>query len=169
MRAIARVHTVDPGSTSPPGRTSDTSAPAALDVGSGGGAREVISPRESGPEALSVVGRGVAQRLASVTLGIMYDTRDSEFVTRRGIYYQAGVGPTLGTAEGIAFGEASVVLAHFAPLPGPFVFASRFVASFQFGRIPFYDLAQGGNFEPQYLVGSENGVRGVPEGRYIGP
>jgi hypothetical protein len=49
------------------------------------------------------------------------------------------------------------------------VFASRFVASFQFGRIPFYDLAQGGPFDTQYLLGSESGVRGVPVGRYAGP
>jgi outer membrane protein assembly factor BamA len=121
------------------------------------------------PDGSPVAWGGSSMGLASVTVGVMYDTRDSEFVTRRGVYYQAGVGPTLGTAEGIAYGEASVVLAHFAPLPGPFVFASRFVASFQFGRIPFYDLAQGGNYEPQYLVGSENGVRGVPFGRYAGP
>jgi outer membrane protein assembly factor BamA len=60
------------------------------------------------------------------------------------------------------------VLAHFAPLGGPFIFASRFVASFQVGRVPFYDLAQGGVFEPQYLLGGENGVRGVPQGRYAG-
>jgi hypothetical protein len=110
-----------------------------------------------------------AAALAGLAVGAMYDTRDSEFVTRRGIFYQVGVGPTLGSAEGVAFGEASLVLSHFAPLPGPFVFASRFVASFQFGRVPFYDLAQGGIFEPQNLLGSENGVRGVPFGRYAGP
>ncbi|MGH7439732.1 MAG: BamA/TamA family outer membrane protein [Polyangiaceae bacterium] len=121
------------------------------------------------PDGNPVTYGGSAMGLAGLTVGAMYDTRDSEFVTRQGIFYQVGVGPTLGTAEGVAFGEASVVLAHFAPLPGPFVFASRFVASFQFGRIPFYDLAQGGNFEPQYLLGSENGVRGVPFGRYAGP
>jgi hypothetical protein len=121
------------------------------------------------PDGSAVVYGGSGAGLAGLAVGAMYDTRDSEFVTRRGIFYQAGIGPTVGTAEGVAFGEASLVLAHFAPLPGPFVFASRFVASFQFGRIPFYDLAQGGIFEPQNLLGSENGVRGVPFGRYAGP
>ncbi len=120
------------------------------------------------PDGSQVAYGGVGLGLAGLAVGVMYDTRDSEFVTRRGIFYQAGVGPTFGTDQGIAFGEASVVLAHFAPLPGPFVFASRFVASFQFGRVPFYDLAQGGIFEPQNLLGSENGVRGVPFGRYAG-
>jgi hypothetical protein len=120
------------------------------------------------PDGSPVAVGGAPAGLAGATVGVMIDTRDSEFVTRRGIFYQIGVGPTVGSAEGVAFGEASLVLAHFAPLPGPFVFASRFVASFQFGRVPFYDLAQGGNFEPQYLLGGESGVRGVPFGRYAG-
>jgi hypothetical protein len=106
--------------------------------------------------------------LTSLSAGVMIDTRDSEFVTTRGIYYQLGVAATAGTAEDVAYGEAAAVLAHYAPIGGPFIFASRFVASFQFGRVPFYDQAQGGVFEPQYLLGGETGVRGVPNGRYAG-
>jgi Omp85 superfamily domain len=111
---------------------------------------------------------GSSMLLAGLAAGVIYDTRDSEFVTRSGAYYQAGVGATGGTSDGVAYGEASTVLAHFAPLPGPFIFANRFVASFQAGHVPFYDLAQGGVFEPQYLLGGETGVRGVPMGRYAG-
>jgi hypothetical protein len=106
--------------------------------------------------------------LAGVAAGVIIDTRDSEFVTRRGIFYQMGVEATGGTTDGVGYGEASAVLSHYAPLGNKLVFASRFVASFQFGHVPFYDLAQGGVFEPQYLFGSENGVRGVPNGRYSG-
>jgi hypothetical protein len=106
--------------------------------------------------------------LTGIAAGVMYDTRDSEFVTRRGVFYQLGLGATVGSEERVAYGEAAAVLAHYAPLPGPFLFASRFVMSFQFGRVPFYDLAQGGVFEPQYLVGGQEGVRGVPQGRYEG-
>jgi hypothetical protein len=106
--------------------------------------------------------------LAGIGGGVMYDTRDSEFVTRRGVFYQLGAGATVGTSQQVAYGEAAMVLAHYAPLVGPFLFASRFVLSFQFGRVPFYDLAQGGVFEPQYLLGGETGVRGVPQGRYAG-
>lgn len=106
--------------------------------------------------------------LGGLAAGVFVDTRDSEFITRRGVFYQLGVGGTVGTAEGVGYGEASAVLAHYAPLPGPFIFASRFVASFEFGRVPFYDLMQGGVFEPQYLFGGEQGVRGVPNGRYAG-
>jgi hypothetical protein len=111
---------------------------------------------------------GSSMFLAGLSGGVMIDTRDSEFVTTRGIFYQLGLAGTVGTSENVAFGELSAVLAHYAPLFGPFIFASRIVTSFQFGRVPFYDLAQGGAFEPQYLLGGETGVRGVPMGRYAG-
>jgi hypothetical protein len=117
-----------------------------------------------GPRAIGVR----SALLAGISAGFIADTRDSEFITRSGLYYQVGVGGTLGSAEHVAYGEASAVVAHYAPLGGPFTFASRLVASFQFGRVPFYDLAQGGIFEPQYLFGGETGVRGVPQGRYAG-
>lgn len=106
--------------------------------------------------------------LGGLAAGAMIDTRDTEFVTRRGIFYQAGLGYTVGTNSGIAYGNASLVLAHYAPLFGPLIFAQRFVASFEDGRVPFYDLQQGGTFEPQNLLGGETGIRGVPQGRYAG-
>ena len=106
--------------------------------------------------------------LATASAGVVVDTRDSEFVTRRGYFYQVGVAATAGSADLASYGEASAVLSNYAPLGSTFIFASRFVGSYQFGRVPFYDLAQGGVFEPQYLLGGENGVRGVPQGRYAG-
>jgi hypothetical protein len=106
--------------------------------------------------------------LGTASAGVMLDTRDSEFVTRSGVYYQLGVAGTVGSADLASYGEGSAVLAHYAPLGPTFIFANRFVGSFQFGRVPFYDLAQGGVFEPQYLLGSEQGVRGVPLARYAG-
>jgi outer membrane protein assembly factor BamA len=121
------------------------------------------------PDGSPVIVGGQSSLLAGLAAGIMIDRRDSEFVTRQGFFYQVGAGATVGSAEQVAYGNASAVLAHYAPLGESLVFASRFVASFQFGRVPFYDLAQGGTFEPQYLLGSETGVRGVPIGRYAGP
>lgn len=113
--------------------------------------------------------RGVdAAGLGGLAAGLFYDTRDSEFVTTRGVFYQLGAGATAGSSDGVVYGNTSAVLASYAPLVGPLIFASRLVASFDFGHVPFYDLAQGGTFEPQYLFGGENGVRGVPNGRYAG-
>jgi outer membrane protein assembly factor BamA len=125
-----------------------------------------VTPQGPG-EAPIAIGEQSAL-LVGIAAGVMFDTRNSEFVTTRGLYYQIGVGTTVGSAEQVRYGEAAAVLSHYAPLGGPFSFASRFVASFQFGRVPFYDLAQGGVFEPQYLLGGETGVRGVPQGRYAG-
>lgn len=106
--------------------------------------------------------------LAGVAAGFIVDTRDTEFVTSSGIFYQVGVGVTVGSSSVRTYENASAVLAHYAPLGGPFIYASRVVASFEWRDVPFYDLAQGGTFEPQYLLGSESGVRGVPQGRYAG-
>jgi hypothetical protein len=106
--------------------------------------------------------------LETLAVGFMVDTRDSEFLPSRGIFYQVGIAGTLGTQENVRFGEASAVLSHFARLGGPFIFASRMVGSFQVGEVPFYELQQGGVFNPQYLVGGSRGVRGVRLGRYAG-
>ncbi len=106
--------------------------------------------------------------LAELAAGVMLDTRDNEFVTTRGIFYQLGVGGTVGSTQSITYGEVAGVFSHYAALGGPFIFATRVVASFQFGRVPFYDQQQAGVFDPQYVLGSEWGVRGVPQGRYSG-
>jgi hypothetical protein len=120
------------------------------------------------PSGAAAVPGGQAALLASLTAGVMIDTRNSEFITRSGIFYQLGISGVAGSAEQVGYGEIATVLAHYAPLGGPFIFANRVVASFQFGRVPFYDLQQGGVFEPQGLLGGETGVRGVPQGRYAG-
>ncbi len=116
----------------------------------------------------AVLAGGQTTLLAGLAVGVMVDTRDSEFVTRRGIFYQIGVGATAGSAEGVGYGEASAVLAHYAPLGDTFIFANRIIGSTELGRVPFYDLQAGGVFEPQHLFGGETGVRGVPNGRYAG-
>lgn len=162
VRAIARVHTGSP-----------------VDLAFGGNLRYVAPEVYEGSKlaedsaALNVDGSPVLRGLEPAALvglaaGIMIDTRDSEFVTTRGIYYQVGLGGSTASRSGRTYGNTSAVLAHYAPLGGPFIFASRAVASFELGEVPFYDLAQGGTFEPQHLLGSESGVRGVPQGRYAG-
>lgn len=115
----------------------------------------------------AVIG-GEAAFLQTLAAGFIVDTRDSEFLPRHGIFYQVGVAGTMGTEERVRYGEASATLAHFASLAGPVVFASRMIGSFQFGRVPFYELQQGGVFNPQYMLGGARGVRGIRLGRYAG-
>ncbi|HXN31797.1 MAG TPA: BamA/TamA family outer membrane protein [Polyangiaceae bacterium] len=160
LRTIARLRTGTPVDVALAGNlryeapAAYASSKLAEDLEARGGSPAVIG----GPAAL----------LGSFTAGAMIDTRDSEFVTTRGIFYQLGIAATVGSAEEVANGEVSAVLAHYAPLGGPFVFASRVFASFRFGRVPFYDLQTGGAFEPESLLGGDQGVRGVPIGRYAG-
>jgi hypothetical protein len=162
VRTIARVHTASPLDLAF-GANLRFEAPEAY-----GSSKLGEDLAKNGPSGTPAVYGGQPALLAGLAAGVMVDTRDSEFITRRGIFYQMGVGGTIGSNESLAYGNVSAVLAHFAPLPGPFLFASRFVASFEFGRVPFYDLAQGGTFEPQDLFGGESGIRGVPNGRYAG-
>lgn len=163
VRGIARVHTPQPGLDLALGFNLRGEDPS---VYCGSKLAADLTPSQPGSAPATVGGESTF--LAGGSAGVMLDTRDSEFITRRGIFYQVGVGATVGTAEHVGYGEAAAVLAHYAPLGKLFIFAGRFVASFQFGRAPFYDLQQGGVFESQYLFGSESGVRGVPEGRYAG-
>jgi hypothetical protein len=111
---------------------------------------------------------GKAMLLHSVAAGVMVDTRDNEFFPKGGIFYQIGASGTIGSEERVRFGEASATLAHYATLGGPFHFASRMLGSFLFGTIPFYELQQGGVFDPQFLPGGAHGIRGVKLSRYAG-
>jgi hypothetical protein len=165
LRSISRVHTTASGIDVAFGVNLRYEAPSVYGASAAGGPTK-LGADSAGPSPAALGTRPAF--VAGVAAGLMIDTRDNEFVTGSGIFYQLAVGATMGSEEHVAYGEASAVMAHYAPVGGPFVFASRFVLSFQFGKVPFYDLAQGGNFEPQYLLGSENGVRGVPQGRYIG-
>ncbi|WP_394838737.1 BamA/TamA family outer membrane protein [Pendulispora rubella] len=106
--------------------------------------------------------------LTTLATGFIVDTRDNEFAPHRGVYYQAGIGGTVGSAERVAYGETFASLSSFIPLGNKLTFFNRVVASYQFGRVPFYDLAQGNAFLPQAMVGGDRGVRGVPGARYAG-
>jgi hypothetical protein len=106
--------------------------------------------------------------LSTAAGGFIIDTRDDEFVPHRGVYDQVGVAGTVGTAEKVAYGEASANFSSFLPLGRKITFATRVITSFEVGRAPFYDLQQGNVFDPEYLVGGVDGVRGIRLGRYAG-
>jgi outer membrane protein assembly factor BamA len=106
--------------------------------------------------------------LQTFGFGAFVDTRDSEFFPTRGVFYTAGFGGTLGSAEHVRFVEASAAVSHFATLTRWLIFANRLIGSLRAGVVPFYELQQGGVFDPQYLVGGNAGLRGVRLGRYAG-
>jgi hypothetical protein len=162
VRVISRIHTGSPLDIAI-GANLRAESPSVY-----AGSKLATDAATRNPDGSAVAVGAQGGGLAGLAGGIMVDTRDSEFITRQGFFYQVGVGATVGSAEGIAYGQASAIAEHFAPLGGPVIFANRLITDFEFGRVPFYDLQQGGVFEPQYLLGSETGIRGVPQGRYAG-
>ncbi len=112
------------------------------------------------------------QPLGIVTLnsGIIYDTRDDEIYPRHGSYHQGAlrVSGATPTSSSIYWAGLDVMLRHYAKLPGGFTFAGRFILDMMAGHVPFYDMSQGGAFDPNDLPGGAQGIRGVPNGRYSG-
>ncbi len=108
--------------------------------------------------------------LPSLATGPVYDSRDEEIFPHKGMLHEAGVRVEDGIPAnaGVRYIEAGAILRGYYPI-GPLVLAGRFVANFQFGNVPFYDLFQAGPFDQKEMPGGSAGVRGVPVGRYSGP
>ena len=107
--------------------------------------------------------------LPQLALGGIYDSRDDEVFTRKGSVDQMSVSYTqaVPTSADVRYGEAQMFLSGFVPI-GPLVLAGRLVGDFQFGNVPFYDLAESGPLGQTAAIGGSAGVRGVPVGRYSG-
>jgi len=110
--------------------------------------------------------------LGIVTLngGIIYDTRDDEIYPKKGDLHVAALrfsGAT-PTSSGVYWAGANIILTKHLTLPEGFVLAGRIFVDAMVGHPPFYDLSQGGAFDPNDLPGGAQGIRGVPNGRYSG-
>ena len=129
-RAIVRVHTssvVDLAF----GTNIRYEAPSAYD-----GSQLSMDLAEHEADGSPVVPGGASMLLAGIAAGVMIDTRDSEFVTRRGVFYQVGVAATVGlariaaalTAEGlvsVAGGGDTVAALNHAGAADGFTFVSN--------------------------------------------
>ncbi len=102
----------------------------------------------------------------TLAAGLIVDSRDNELFPTRGVFHQIGLKYVQGfPLDGdVAYGGASGVFAGYIPLGGESVLALRGVLDFDFGHVPFFDLASGGPFRPLQLPGGSTGVRGVPLG-----
>lgn len=108
--------------------------------------------------------------IATLNAGLLYDTRDDEIYPHHGSFHvgalrASGATPT---SSGIAWAGLNVVLHQYVKLPGSFVVAGRLLVDAMAGHVPFYDLSQGGAFDPNDMPGGAQGIRGVPNGRYSG-
>ena len=108
--------------------------------------------------------------IATVNGGVIFDSRDDEVFPRKGHFHLASLRLSGATpsSSGVYWAGLEIMLRRFVSLPGKFVFAGRLIVDAMAGHVPFYDLSQGGAFDPNDLPGGPQGVRGVPNGRYSG-
>jgi hypothetical protein len=129
-------------------------------------ARDAAARNPDGSPVIRGLGRA---GLPALAVGAGYDSRDNEIFTNHGAYNTLAVQYTEGApaSAGIQYGEATLQVAGFRKL-GPFVLAGRFTTDLEFGSVPFYDLLMAGVLGQFEATGGQQGVRGVPIGRYLG-
>jgi Omp85 superfamily domain len=107
--------------------------------------------------------------LVMLSAGVIYDSRDNEIFPHSGSFHQIGLRVVEGfpIEDNVRYGAFGAVLAVYRSI-GPLVAAGRVVVDAEFGNVPFYDLYTGEPFLQDTIIGGSAGVRGVPEGRYLG-
>lgn len=108
--------------------------------------------------------------LPQLAVGFLYDSRDNEYFPRDGSFHQVGVRAVQGIPfdSGVQYGAFGAIFAFYRSVGGPFVLAWRGLLDAEIGQVPFYDLFLGEPFVQDQIIGGSAGVRGVPEGRYLG-
>jgi outer membrane protein assembly factor BamA len=108
--------------------------------------------------------------IATLNQGFIYDTRDDEVFTHKGAYHLAALrlSGAVPTDSHVYWAGLNIIVRKYVPLPGSFVLAGRIIVDLMAGNVPFYDLSQGGAFDPDDLPGGAESVRGIPNGRYSG-
>ena len=99
--------------------------------------------------------------------GLIYDTRDSEIAPEQGQYHQIKIrySPAVGGHLPYQYGQANATFRFYLPFTARLGLALRAVGDWQFGDVPFYELAR---YEDTFAFGGVNGVRGIPGQRYYG-
>jgi hypothetical protein len=102
------------------------------------------------------------------SLGVEWDDRDHEVITRKGQFHTILVDMSPGGFGPFPFpwGRVDVMLRGYAPLvKNRLTVAGRLVLDALFGDPPFYELSK---YRLSQALGGGRGVRGVPGGRYFG-
>lgn len=123
----------------------------------------------AGPEVL--LGRLLVDRRFALLLpevGLVLDRRDDEIAPSRGHFHQlkVRVSPSVGGHLPYDYVQLNLTTRFYFPLVVERLsLATRQVADFQFGNVPFFEL---GRFDESSALGGANGVRGIPADRYLG-
>lgn len=108
--------------------------------------------------------------IATLNAGVIYDSRDDEVYPKRGQFHLGAWRASGATpmSSGVSWAGINFILRWYAQLPAGFTLAGRIIVDAMAGHVPFYDLSQGGAFDPNDMPGGAQAVRGVPNGRYSG-
>ncbi|KIG12736.1 hypothetical protein DB30_01094 [Enhygromyxa salina] len=105
----------------------------------------------------------------TLNLGLLYDTRDHEFVPTRGSFTELSGRFSPGVDQGLTFGQLFLGTAVFVPLYGEYlVLATRGALDYLVGKPPLYELGQFGVLVQRDGPGGSWSIRGVPRQRYFG-
>jgi outer membrane protein assembly factor BamA len=99
---------------------------------------------------------------------LVYDTRDNEISTTRGVFLQLKFRYSPRAGDHIPYRYAQIDLNNryfISVIRKYLLIAVRTIADLQFGNVPFYELAR---YEDTFALGGGNGVRGIPGQRYYG-
>jgi len=122
------------------------------------------------PVVRELLGTASRHGVVLAETALIYDSRDSEIGPRRGQYHQVKLraSPAAGDHLPYQYGQANVTLRFYLPIAAlseRLGVAIRLVGDWQFGNVPFYELAR---YEDTFAFGGVNGVRGIPGQRYYG-
>lgn len=105
----------------------------------------------------------------TLNLGLLYDTRDHEYVPTRGSFTELSGRFSPGVDERLTFGHLFLGSAVFVPLFDEYlVLAARGALDYLVGRPPLYELGQFGVLTQRDGPGGSWSIRGVPRQRYFG-
>ena len=106
-----------------------------------------------------------------LVMGLLFDSRDDEVSPSTGGFYEVSLRGAPGALTRAAhnFGGVNLSASHFIPLRKRWlVLGLRLVGDVLFGDVSYYELHKMKGVLAFYALGGEDGVRGVPAGRYAG-
>ena len=107
--------------------------------------------------------------LWQLNLGLLWDTRDHEFVPTRGTFTELSTRVSPGVMEGLRYAGFTLNTSWYRSLYRRYlVLATRAIGDLIAGDAPFYELARFGAFINRDGPGGSWSVRGVPRQRYYG-
>jgi outer membrane protein assembly factor BamA len=119
------------------------------------------------PAVRALLGTAGRHGVVLVENALIYDSRDSEIATEQGQYHQLKLRYSPAVADHLPYqyGQINATFRFYLPFTERLGLAVRAVGDWQFGNVPFYELAR---YEDTFAFGGANGVRGIPGQRYYG-